>query len=119
MEAGPLRHRITIQRRAESQGATGEVTWAWVDHATVWAAIEPLMGREYFAAAQVQQENNVRIRLRYRADLNTTMRVRHGDDIGSPSVFTLYEILSISSPREEHRELLLMCKSSSGEGWRG
>ena len=118
MQSGPLRHRVTIQRRVESQGATGEVTWTWADHATVWAAIEPLMGREYFAAAQVQQENNVRIRMRYREDLHQTMRIRHGDDSGSPTRFVLYEILSIASPREESRESVLMCKVYDGEGWR-
>lgn len=116
MRSGPLRHRVTIQRRIESQDATGAVIWTWFDHATVWAAIEPLMGREYFAAAEVQSEVEVRIRMRYRSDMNETMRIRHGDDIGSPSIFSLYEILTITAPREEHRETILMCKRIVAEG---
>jgi SPP1 family predicted phage head-tail adaptor len=118
MRAGPLRHRVTIQRRAESQDATGSVLWSWVDHATVWAAIEPIMGREYFAAAQVQSEVSVKIRMRYRDDLHSTMRIRHGDDSGSPSRFTYYEIIGIAVPRSEFRESILMCKESDAEGFR-
>jgi head-tail adaptor len=76
------------------------------------------MGREYFAAAQVQSEVSVKIRMRYRADIHTTMRIRHGDDTGSPTQFAYYEILGIMVPRTEFRETILMCKHSDSEGFR-
>lgn len=118
MRSGPLRHRVTIQRRVESQNPDGGIVWSWVDHATVWAAIEPIMGREYFDAAQVHSEVSVRIRMRYRSDMHTTMRIRHGDDTGSPTMFAYYEILSIAVPRTEFRETVLMCSQSNAEGFR-
>ena len=118
MRSGPLRHRVTIQYRVESQNPDGGIVWSWLNHATVWAAIEPLMRREYFAAAQVQSDVSVRIRMRHRTDIHTTMRIRHGDDTGSPTQFAYYEILSVVSPRTEFRETVLMCSQSDGEGFR-
>ena len=51
MEAGQLRHRVTIQQATETTDGFGGVTQAWATFATVWAAVEPLTGREYLQGA--------------------------------------------------------------------
>jgi len=102
MKAGQLRHRVTIQRLTITQGTAGEVIEGWSDVATVYAAVEPLSGREFWQAQQVAAENQIRVRIRYRAGLDTTMRVIH-------DTRTL-EILSIVNPEERRRELQLMCR---------
>lgn len=75
LNAGPMDQRITIQRRVDARNAMGENAYTWQDVATVWARAEPLRGREWFAAAQMQATADVRFTIRYRADLDATMRV--------------------------------------------
>ena len=75
MKAGDLDQRITLQSRSVTTDATGQDTITWIDVATVWAQCQALRGREFFAAAQVQQEQSVKVRIRYRADVTQTMRL--------------------------------------------
>ena len=75
MRAGRMNRRVTLQSRVETRGSTGEVTWTWADVDTVWASIEPIVGREYFVAQQVQSSTDTRIRIRYRHGVTTKMRV--------------------------------------------
>jgi len=102
MKAGSLRHRVTIQHLTITQGSAGEVIEGWSDVATVYAAVEPLSGREYWQAQQLAAETSIRVRIRYRTGLDTTMRVIYGT--------RTLEILSIVDPEERHAELQLMCR---------
>jgi SPP1 family predicted phage head-tail adaptor len=76
---GDLRHRITLQKRIDTTDADGFTTQQWQDVATVWAAVENLHGREYWEAAAVQAENTVKFTIRYRADVDTSMRIKFRD----------------------------------------
>jgi SPP1 family predicted phage head-tail adaptor len=102
MQAGNLRNRITVQDKNVTQNAYGEevITWTTVDE--VWAAVEPLMGREFMAAKQVQAEVSTRIRMRFIPGLAPEMRVLFGSRV--------FEILSVQHVYERRRELILMCK---------
>jgi len=42
---------------------------------TAWSKVEPLQGREYFAAQQMQAVTNHRVTIRYRAGVLATWRV--------------------------------------------
>ena len=75
MRAGDLDQRVTIQARSVATDAMGQDTITWVDVATVWAQCHAVRGREFFAAAQVQQEQTVKMRIRWRADVSTMNRV--------------------------------------------
>jgi SPP1 family predicted phage head-tail adaptor len=78
MRAGKLRHHVTLQRAEFSQDpVTGEVTPSWVEVAKVWAAIEPLSGREFIAAAASQSEVTARVVIRYRPGVTSAMRLLH------------------------------------------
>lgn len=70
--------------------------------ATVWAGIEPLRGREFFAAMAENAEVTTRIRIRWRPGIDRTMTVQYKD--------TEFEILYIIHPEFAERELQLMCK---------
>jgi len=117
MQAGKLRHRVTLQRRVESQDATGAVVWTWTSFATVWASIEPLTGREYFAAAQVQSAIDARIRIRYLANVTAKMRVLHVAERGSPSLVTYYAVETVIDPEERGGELVLMVRQADADGF--
>lgn len=77
MKAGDLDQRITLQSRTVVPDAYGQDTITWTLIATVWAQVQAVRGREFFAAAQVQQEQTVKMRIRYRADLDQTCRIVH------------------------------------------
>jgi len=102
MRAGELRHRVIIQQKYVTQDAEGITTESWADIATVWAAIEPLRGREFFDAAAVNAEVTTRIRIRYRSGIVPAMRVVYGSQV--------YEIESVIDVGGRRRELELLCK---------
>jgi SPP1 family predicted phage head-tail adaptor len=100
MKAGKLRHRLTLQNKTKTRDEYGAETEGWVDVATVWAAIEPLQGREYLAAQQIQADVTHRITIRYRADIRPAMR----GVLGARA----FDITSVIDPEERHQELQLM-----------
>ena len=101
MRAGTLRHKVIIQVGTEAQDGFGGVTLTWATFATVWAAIEPISGKEFFDSQQVNAEVTTRIRIRYLASVTPKMRVLHGARI--------YRIESTVDLNERTRELHLMC----------
>lgn len=102
MKAGDLRHRVTIQKQTADTDSFGDEQNVWQDIATVWAAVEPLRGREFFQSQKENAETTVRIRIRYRNGITQDMRVVFGDKV--------YEINSIIDIDERHTELQLMCQ---------
>jgi SPP1 family predicted phage head-tail adaptor len=102
MRAGRLRHRVTIQEYTESQNTYGEVTKSWVDFATVWAAMEPARGREFWESQQINAETTSTVVLRYLAGVKPEMRVLYDGRV--------FQILSVINPDERNRELQLRVK---------
>lgn len=119
MHAGILDQLITLQQRVETRNETGEVTWAWTDWATVWAAVEPLRAQELFAAQQVLSQAHLKIRLRYLPGIHSTMRIRHVLDDGSPGDTRYYQIEGPPiNVRTANDEIHLLCSEREAQGWR-
>ena len=78
MRAGSIRHRVTFQKLTETQDPMGGIVEGWTDHATVWAEVQYLTGREYWQAQQANSEAEGRVRIRHRDDIEPTMRVVYG-----------------------------------------
>jgi len=91
-----------------TQDSYGAPVESWSEVAALWAAKEPLSGREFFDAQQVFSENVTRFRIRYREGVDTTMRIAHGG--------RLYNIKSILDPEERHQELHLLCAEGVADG---
>jgi len=108
MRYGQLTKRVTLQApsaSADSYGATGST---WTDVADVWASIEPIQGREFFSAQQVNAEATHRIRIRYRAGVTAAMRLKYGArffELTAPPINT----------GERDNELVLMCVERNPE----
>lgn len=81
MQAGRLRHYMTIQQPTEAEDANGEIIQTWSTFANVWAEILPLVGKEYWASKQVIAEATGKIRLRYIANITAKMRALFGNRI--------------------------------------
>jgi SPP1 family predicted phage head-tail adaptor len=75
--ASQLRHKVTLQAQEETRSEYGDVIIGWVDLANVWGQVAPQSGREFFASQQAQSEVSTRITIRYRPDVDATMRVLH------------------------------------------
>jgi SPP1 family predicted phage head-tail adaptor len=101
---GKLRHRITIEQVAEAQNPDGSILETWSTYANAQASIDPVSGREYFAAQTTQADVTHRISLRYLAGITPKMRVKYGSRI--------FDILSVININERNRELQLMCRES-------
>lgn len=109
MRAGRIRERVIFQRRAPGKNDFGEENGEWQDIATVWAGVEPIKGRELFAAQQTMSEVTTQIVCRYSsflAGITAKDRILHGT--------TVYDIkappINVSSRR---RELQFMCAQHS------
>lgn len=102
MKAGTLRHRVTIQKKVVTQNTYGEEVITWDDVAEVWAAVEPLQGREFLEAQRAGAEVTTRVRIRHRDGIVPEMRVEWDDH--------LYDIQAVVALEERGREIHLMCK---------
>ena len=102
MRIGDLRHRVTIEKKIVTIDAYGDEVVSWAEVATVWAAVEPLSGREFLEGRRLENEINHRIRIRYREGLTPSMRVVWG-----PRAFDIESVIERESRR---REMWLMCR---------
>lgn len=99
---GELRHRITFQIPVVQDDGYGGEEKAWQDAFSAWASIKPISGREYYDAMSIQSEVTHRIRVRYRPDITTDMRIEHGDRI--------YEIEAVIDIDSRHKYLEILCR---------
>lgn len=101
MKAGDLRHRVTIEEKSVVRDGYGgeEITWSTV--ATVWAAVEPLRGREFLEGHSLEAAVDTRIRIRYRSGLLPSMRVTWGSHA--------YDVQAVLEIQSKRREIHLMC----------
>lgn len=74
---GRMRHRVELQRLTERQDDVGGVSLEWNTYATVWAAVEPIRGREYFIREQVAGDVSHRVVMRWRSGVSVRDRVLH------------------------------------------
>lgn len=109
LDAGRLRHRVAIQERVQDQDSdTGDIVESWLTLATVWAAVEPLSGREFLAAAATQSLVTAKIIIRKRT-VDATMRVVHRG--------TIYNVAAVLADKDSGLEYLtLMCSEGPNVG---
>jgi SPP1 family predicted phage head-tail adaptor len=100
MRAGKLRRRLIIQQAIETQGPTGEMAVVWGTFATVYGSVEPLRGREFWAAKEQQAQVTTRIRIRYLDGVTPKMQVIDGSK--------LYLIEAVIDPEMRHIQMDLM-----------
>ena len=104
MKAGQLDQRVTVERLQGGVDELGQpLPDTWAPLFTCWAAVEPLVGREYIAAQAAVSEVTAKIRMRFRPWMTAQDRVIHDG--------TIYNIVSVIDVRSENRELVLMCKA--------
>lgn len=97
MLAPRLRHRLAIQRQTQTQDIArgGAITVLWTDLDTeVPCEAVPLSGREFIQANAVQVQVDTRFTIRWRDDLDETMRL-----VFDGSIYNIRSILPDPSAR--------------------
>lgn len=105
LPAANLNQRIRLQKFIGTQDSFGETNGTWTDIATVWADIRYLNGKEYLAAQREINKAAVSIRIRWRNDVEPTMRVLHGNAI--------YNIEAVLPDMQKRMHLDLVCSTDS------
>jgi SPP1 family predicted phage head-tail adaptor len=108
ISAGELDQRLTLQQRSTGVDLLGQESQSWSTVATVWAQAQPLRGRELFAAGQAQTEAEVRFRIRYRDDIEPTMRAVWRS--------RAHDILSVADVDGGHEVTELLCTTGARDG---
>lgn len=105
MQAGKLRHRVTIQKNTPVKDYdSGDWVDNWSDVATVWAAIEPLSAREFIAAQSTQSKVTARIVIRYRPGIDSSMRLLHSVQ-GNTTIYNIEGVLPDPNSGREYLTL--------------
>ena len=102
MKAGDLDQRVTLERQQSGVDELGQPLAEWAALGSCWAAVLPLVGREFISAQAVQSEVTTRVVIRYRPGIAASDRVNHEGRI--------YNIVSVIDKRSQHDELQLMCR---------
>ena len=105
MLAGQLRHRVTFQTPSTATDDYGDPAPVWSALDTVWARVEPITGKERFAALQVQADVNHRILCRY----NSTIASLAPDDRVVFGSLT-FDIKAVINTDERNIELQVFAK---------
>ena len=102
-----LRSRAEFLRRTVSMehGISRE---RWETVFTCWCGVEPLSGKEFWEAAAINRENEVRFTIRYRKDVSGEMRIR-SDGI-------VYDITSIIDKNNRHEALEILARTVTPDG---
>ena len=103
MRSGHLRHRATIQQQSVTRSDSGQENVTWSDVDTVWASINPMRGREYVDAAQLRDQIDAKITIRYRSGIIPAMRITEGGNT--------WDIISVVNPGQRDIRLELMCRA--------
>lgn len=104
---GKLRHQVALLKSVIRKDELGQEIESWEVQDLVWASIEPLSGKEYFSAKQVNSEINVKITIRYIESILSQWVVQFGQ-----RVFNIEAIINLE---ERNKFLQLLCSEKVGE----
>lgn len=103
MNAGRLRHRVTIQQLVQGvEDGIGGTIDVWQDIGTVWAKVTPLNSREALIAQQLKHDATHQVDLRFRNDIDATMRLVYRGRI--------LNNISIRNRDELNKQIRLLCR---------
>lgn len=105
--ASSLRHRVSLMTRASGQDAAGQPSTSWTQAAEVWADVRVLNGLEMVRAGEMSSVVKSSIRIRWREDVTTGMRVHHGS--------TVYEIRAVLPDYVRRDRVDLACEAVNVE----
>ena len=113
MDSGKLDRQVTLQFKTPGKSASGEPTEAWGQNAVVYARVQPLSGREYWAAvaAQIVAEEMLVFTIWFRADVRPgTAQILYQVSGGPVRTYNIRRVVEIG--RREFLECYADCKTA-------
>lgn len=110
LSAGTLRKRITLQQQSPSVDSYGQQSLTWTDVATVWASVEPSVGRELMAAQAVSLEQPTTITIRWQPLFASPKAVAAMRVVYNGRIFNLHSVEN----EAERNVLLTLVASEAG-----
>lgn len=110
LSAGTLRKRITLQQQSPSVDSYGQQSLTWTDVATVWASVEPSVGRELMAAQAVSLEQPTTITIRWQPVFASPKAVAAMRVVYNGRIFNLHSVEN----EAERNVLLTLVASEAG-----
>lgn len=103
--------KIEVKLLTETEDEIRQQITGWNTFFKPWAEIKCTGGREYYAAAQVNYENDMTFRIRWSrkiaGKLTSELRIVYGGIV--------YNVVHIEDVNEQHRELVIRARQLNGE----
>lgn len=118
--AGRLSSILQLQLATDVVSDTGAVSRTWGTVSTIFAEITSPGGSQSYAAAEVQNDQDVDLLIRWAPGIvSSRHRFVYTNLYLSPPVATAFDIVSIADRDGRRRELAVRCKVRFSEGLRG
>ena len=108
IKSGDLRHPVDLYKPTTTTGEHNRRNTIFGKVARVYASRNDVSGREFFQAHAVNAEDIVTFTIRWRDDIDTTWRVKHGTEF--------YNILEINHLGYMRDYIRLKCRNVRGGG---
>ena len=105
MNIGELKHRITIQKKAEKKPLEDTT---YTDFKTVWAKVSNLYGKEFIEAQRVEANISKKLIIRYIKDLDMSLNPNACKDFIINYKGISYNILYIDNIKEQNKFMEIM-----------
>jgi SPP1 family predicted phage head-tail adaptor len=103
MQSGKLDQVVTLYSPVNSRSGLGDDILTFVSEGDDWADVISVRGEESFVAARMDARRMIKVKLRFRDDIETTWRVRwDGQD---------YDIKDVDRSERRKGELWLMAQA--------
>lgn len=110
MQAGRLRHLITIQNFTTTRDSSGQPVEEWVDGANTRAEVKGISGRELVAAGAETAVATIRVWTRFRSDVTAASRLRV---MTGPFKGSILNIIGPPIPDSRGIQLEILCKQGT------
>jgi SPP1 family predicted phage head-tail adaptor len=101
-----MRSRVVIETLTLASDGMGGSTSTWSTYATIWARLEPRLGRERYFGQRIEDNITHILTSRYVSGITTTMRVSFDSRI--------FQIKSVTSPYEAKEYLVIQTEEKVG-----
>jgi len=109
LDAGELRHQVSIQSPSTSQTSTGSPTTSWSTILTCFAAIYTLSSREVYQASQFTELVTHVVKIRWPG---ASIGIQGGQQVLFGS--RIFKVQTVDNVQERNRVLLLHCVEING-----
>jgi SPP1 family predicted phage head-tail adaptor len=114
MDIGRLNKRITFMKYSDTDAdgnlfvnEIGQNVQELIPYKTIWASVEPTVGKEYLEAQRIRNELTYKIYTRYFSDITADMIINYKN--------RKFKIISVINYREENKSLQFICTEIVGD----